>query len=115
MANRKQPYSSRLFVYLLIGFGALGAFCCVPQYTEPYVEKKSRKEAAAIRAGKRQAHITSTYSTQSMGNRGDRCFYGGLISVLVSFLCFSIWTGHSGDNPLHDFESKPKKSKGQDK
>lgn len=56
MANRKQPYSSRLFVYLCIGFGTLAAWCCVPQYTEPYVEKKSRDEAAAIRAGKRQAH-----------------------------------------------------------
>jgi hypothetical protein len=50
-----------------------------------------------------------------MGNRGDRCFYGSLISILVSFLCFSIYTGHSGDNPLHDFSSKPKKSKGQGK
>jgi hypothetical protein len=56
MANRKQPYSSRLFVYLCIGFGALAAWCCVPQYTEPYVEKKSREEAAAIRAGKRRAN-----------------------------------------------------------
>ena len=56
MANRNRPYSSRLFVYLLIGFGALGAFCCVPQYTEPYVEKKLRKEAAETRAGTRQAH-----------------------------------------------------------
>ena len=46
MANRKKPYSSRLFVYLLIGFGALGAFCCVPQYTEPYVEKELRQGAA---------------------------------------------------------------------
>lgn len=50
MANRKQPYSSRLFVYLLIGFGALGAFCCVPQYTEPYVEKELRQEAAPTKS-----------------------------------------------------------------
>lgn len=63
-------------------------------------------------------HIPSPHSTRldsANGHRGDRCFYGSLISILVSFLCFSIYTGHSGDNPNHDFSSKPKKSKGQDK
>jgi len=56
MANRKQPLSSRLFVYLCIGFGSLAVWCCVPQYSEPYVEKKSREEVAAIRGEKRRAH-----------------------------------------------------------
>lgn len=58
MANRTQPLSSRLFVYLCVGFGALAAWCCVPQYSEPYVEKKSHEEAAAIRAGKRRTKRT---------------------------------------------------------
>lgn len=62
-----------------------------------------------------QHPFTSLDATRPMGNRGDRCFYGSLISILVSFLCFSVYTGHSGDNPLHDFSSKPKKSKGQGK
>ena len=43
-----------------------------------------------------------------MGHRGDRTFYGILIATLVGFLCFSIHTGHSGDNPNHDFSSKSK-------
>jgi hypothetical protein len=54
MAKRTQTYSSRLFVYLCIGIGAFAACCCLPNYTEPYVEKKSREEAAAIRAGERR-------------------------------------------------------------
>lgn len=59
--------------------------------------------------------ISSTHSTRLMGNRGDRCFYGGLLATVISFFCFSVYTGHSGDNPLHDFESKPKGSKGKSK
>jgi len=55
MANRTQPFSSRLFVYLCIGFGTLAAWCCVPQYTEPYVEKELRpKPAAATKDKKRR-------------------------------------------------------------
>ena len=50
-----------------------------------------------------------------MGNRGDRCFYGSLLATVISFFCFSVYTGHSGDNPLHDFESKPKGNKGKGK
>lgn len=55
MANRTKPYSSRLFVYLLIGFGAFAACCCVPQYTEPYVERELRQQPKQEKAkGKRR-------------------------------------------------------------
>jgi hypothetical protein len=42
-----------------------------------------------------------------MSNRGDRTFYGILLTTLIGFFCFSVYTGHSGENPLHDFQSKP--------
>jgi hypothetical protein len=50
-----------------------------------------------------------------MSNRGDRCFYGGLLATVIGFFCFSVWIGHSADNPRHDFESKSKGSKGKGK
>lgn len=52
MANRDNPYSSRLFVHLGIGLAALACFCCVPHYAHPFVERKSREDAEATRAGK---------------------------------------------------------------
>ena len=54
MANRTQPFSSRLFVYLCIGFGALAAWCCVPQYTDPYVEKELRPKPASATKDKKR-------------------------------------------------------------
>jgi hypothetical protein len=60
---------------------------------------------------------SSAHSVQPMSNRGDRTFYGILLTTLIGFFCFSVYTGHSGDNPYHDFESKPvrKASRGQSK
>lgn len=46
------PYSSRLIVHILIGLGALACFCCVPNYTHPYVGKKARAENNERRASR---------------------------------------------------------------
>jgi hypothetical protein len=59
MANRTKPYSSRLFVYLLIGFGAFTACCCVPHFTEPYVERDLRPQPKQDKTkGKRRTSKT---------------------------------------------------------
>lgn len=70
MANRTKPYSSRLFIYLLIGFGAFTACCCVPRYTEPDVErelrpqpKKENKKAKKGRTSKPHFQVSPAFPT----------------------------------------------------
>jgi hypothetical protein len=50
-----------------------------------------------------------------MSHRGDRTFYGTLLATVIGFFCFSVYIGHSAENPLHDFESKPARKGSQGK
>jgi hypothetical protein len=52
---------------------------------------------------------------QPMSHRGDRTFYGTLLATVIGFFCFSVYIGHSAENPLHDFESKPARKGSQGK
>lgn len=56
MASRTYPHSSRLLVHIAIGLGALFCFCFVPKTSHPFIDKKSRDEVEAIKAGKRRQH-----------------------------------------------------------
>jgi hypothetical protein len=59
MANRdNNSLSSRLLVHLGIALGALACFCCVPHASAPFIDKKSREEAEALRSGKSRSRRT---------------------------------------------------------
>jgi hypothetical protein len=52
-----------------------------------------------------------TCSLRSLDSMGVRTFYSILAAINVGFLCFSIFTGHSKDDPLYDPKPPRKGSK----
>ncbi|KAM0699051.1 hypothetical protein Q7P36_001097 [Cladosporium allicinum] len=95
------PYSSRLIVHIIIGLGGTRGKERAPSFTR---EISHRNLTLCI------THLR-TAPLDVSAHMGVRTFYSILAAINVGFLCFSIVTGHSKDDPLYDPKPPRKGSK----